>query len=670
MSIETYQQMIVDEANKQGVDPSLALAMADQESSFNPKAQSNKGAAGLMGLMPDTAVEMGITPADRFIPEKNVKAGVGYIKKMMDLSKGDLDGALARYNFGLGNVAKGRELPPETIDYQQKIKSKMSDKYSQYAMNDTQKPASDVSPWVGLVGKQLKDKPAESAAPSKWVDMVGEQLKNKPQDVVQQPTETTQPQDMSQSPIIAGVGDVAGTVVHDVGAPIVGYLGGLGAGLTAQMQGKSPEEAAQAAQEVKAQTEGALEYNPSTAAGNIARKGLGLVSDVAGYVGKQIAAPVVQFGDRLTGSTPEEAAQHAQHIRDVGVGQALQEDVSKSANPMAGYAAGMLPAMAAAEVGAKMPIPNVKASTAAQMESVTKPGGLASKVAQGLEDQIQKQVEVSKQLTPEDISKSKTYLDYANVLDGKVKPLARTQDKLYASYQEKHPLATLSRGDPDAPINYVAEGISQMKDYYSKTNDSKGLGEMVRLEKKAVNEGLTAQEINDLARKHNTDLSNYNDVTGQLANGMTAAEVENVRMGMKQTARDLTGNDPRIIEIDKAMSPLLDMRRQAKANAKLSYNVQKKLNETGLIGKLSSGAGVALDTMLGHSPSAFLRGLSRMGGDESLNTFKIQKELNANLTKINDILNDNTMSGRLKQAAIETLLTSPKAAIIQKGNEQ
>ena len=98
-----------------GVDPKLIRSMVKQESGFNPKAVSPAGAQGLMQLMPPTAGEMGLK--DPFDPEQNIRAGVGYYKKMLDAQGGDQARALAAYNFGPGNVAKGLEWPKETRDY-------------------------------------------------------------------------------------------------------------------------------------------------------------------------------------------------------------------------------------------------------------------------------------------------------------------------------------------------------------------------------------------------------------------------------------------------------------------------------------------------------------------------------------------------------------------------
>lgn len=107
--------MVRTEAQRQGVDPDLALRAARQESGLRADAVSPKGARGVMQLMPATAAELGVDPGD---PAQNIRGGIGYLKRQLDAFH-DPRLALAAYNAGPGAVQKYGGVPPyaETQDY-------------------------------------------------------------------------------------------------------------------------------------------------------------------------------------------------------------------------------------------------------------------------------------------------------------------------------------------------------------------------------------------------------------------------------------------------------------------------------------------------------------------------------------------------------------------------
>ena len=97
---------IIAEAKAQGVDPNLALAVAQQESGFNPKAKSQAGACGIFQLMPQTAKEMGVS--DPFNVDQNIKGGIKYLKWCLK-NTNTIEEALVAYNAGLGNLRKAQK---------------------------------------------------------------------------------------------------------------------------------------------------------------------------------------------------------------------------------------------------------------------------------------------------------------------------------------------------------------------------------------------------------------------------------------------------------------------------------------------------------------------------------------------------------------------------------
>ncbi len=105
-----FHPIITQVANQYEVDPALIKAIIWAESSFNPNAVSQKGAIGLMQLMPATAKSLGVE--DCLNPEKNIDAGVRYFKQLMIRFNGDAELALAAYNAGSRRVREYQGVPP------------------------------------------------------------------------------------------------------------------------------------------------------------------------------------------------------------------------------------------------------------------------------------------------------------------------------------------------------------------------------------------------------------------------------------------------------------------------------------------------------------------------------------------------------------------------------
>lgn len=113
MSRQDVQSMIVNIAQQEGVDPSLALAVAQQESGFNPSAIGDGGKSfGLFQIhQPSHPDYKGGTN-----PEANARYGIRYLKNLLDANNGNVHDALWSYNAGSGNKAKGI-LPASTKQY-------------------------------------------------------------------------------------------------------------------------------------------------------------------------------------------------------------------------------------------------------------------------------------------------------------------------------------------------------------------------------------------------------------------------------------------------------------------------------------------------------------------------------------------------------------------------
>lgn len=120
--VQMYDGIIVEHSRLNDVRPDLVRAVVQVESAYNPYARSPKGAAGLMQLMPATAQQFGVKNA--FSPEENLRAGIAYLRQLLNRYSNNEELALAAYNAGPNAVAKyGETVPPyrETKNYVMKI---------------------------------------------------------------------------------------------------------------------------------------------------------------------------------------------------------------------------------------------------------------------------------------------------------------------------------------------------------------------------------------------------------------------------------------------------------------------------------------------------------------------------------------------------------------------
>jgi soluble lytic murein transglycosylase-like protein len=117
----TYDRLIRRVALENKVDFALVKAVMHVESAFNPYAKSDKGALGLMQVLPETARRYGVD--DAYDPAQNVVAGVRHLRYLLDTFHQKHRLALAAYNAGENAVLRHRGVPPypETQAYVRKV---------------------------------------------------------------------------------------------------------------------------------------------------------------------------------------------------------------------------------------------------------------------------------------------------------------------------------------------------------------------------------------------------------------------------------------------------------------------------------------------------------------------------------------------------------------------
>jgi hypothetical protein len=117
-------------ARRYRLSEELITAVIAVESNFDHAAVSQKGARGLMQLMPQTSAMIGVR--DPHDPDENIDAGASHLRAMLDTFNNDLPLALAAYNAGEQNVLRYKGIPPypETRRFVARVLRRMGDRPS------------------------------------------------------------------------------------------------------------------------------------------------------------------------------------------------------------------------------------------------------------------------------------------------------------------------------------------------------------------------------------------------------------------------------------------------------------------------------------------------------------------------------------------------------------
>lgn len=144
-----HSEVVEEYCNLYDVDKYLVHSIIRTESFFDESAISNKGAIGLMQIMPDTGIWVAdklelenFSEEDLFDYEKNIMIGVWYISYLSDKFDGNFDNTVAAYNAGPTNVLKwleqkelsedGKNLTDIPFEETKKYKNKVKSAYDMY----------------------------------------------------------------------------------------------------------------------------------------------------------------------------------------------------------------------------------------------------------------------------------------------------------------------------------------------------------------------------------------------------------------------------------------------------------------------------------------------------------------------------------------------------------
>ena len=272
-------------------------------------------------------------------------------------------------------------------------------------------------------------------------------------------------------------------------------------------------------------------------------------------------------------------------------GKALVDKISSS-----GVDEAKASAEANAAANAKVEAPTEPVSTPASKTGIVSkikeainptltPEEEVGRIIQGKPSDIPAAQRTFSKLPPEVNPSKMTSQELSNAIQSNIESNLDTVDSHYAGDTTPHQMSefekTVGSGKNAVKTNYVKQAIEQLKAHYTATNDAAGLSEIKALEEKAETEGLSSQELNNLAREHGTEMPKAFAKTGEPLSGLNKQATENTRMGLKTTAREmLAQTDPeaaaQVTQLDKDISDAIHTKDLLdKQTVKEAVGVQK-----------------------------------------------------------------------------------------------
>lgn len=268
----------------------------------------------------------------------------------------------------------------------------------------------------------------------------------------------------------------------------------------------------------------------------------------------------------------------------------------------------------------------------------------------------------------------KTQKDLGDALDAKIKVGSeKLREALgYEPYVKPLDELTLTSkvGDIEVSHNFVDDALNQLDEYYAKTGNYEDAAKIKALKNKAATEGITLEEINDLAIRHGQDLSGFNPATGELASGLKKQMAENTRKGLKETARKQFNNKV-YNETDAALSDLIKTRDLVRENEEAVLKLKQRTRDA----TLPERAGALLEQVLNFASFGTSRGFLQSGRDlglfkakTNMDAVEIEKLMNKNLKRLKEIINSpsNQMESKLEDFLLENKVMPVRPPRIQK----
>lgn len=261
--------------------------------------------------------------------------------------------------------------------------------------------------------------------------------------------------------------------------------------------------------------------------------------------------------------------------------------------------------------------------------------GAVGEVLQGKPDDIAKGIKAFKEI---DTTGVKTYAELGEKIDDSIRTLSEKVDIELGKDLTKTPLSELTtslktKSGVEVKTNYVDTALKQMKELYEKTGDVKAAADIDELIATATKEGLSKQDINNIARVYNTEFGSkaFSKATGDPLTSVNAQLYETVRKGLKGKAREGIGG-AEAKAADEAISSLYNTKDLVTKNIDAVNKLQQRIAERGLAEKAGYYLTKYADVLTGGTIRGLVGGLLPRGvGYKTLNALDLEERLQKNL---------------------------------------
>ena len=251
-----------------------------------------------------------------------------------------------------------------------------------------------------------------------------------------------------------------------------------------------------------------------------------------------------------------------------------------------------------------------------------------------------------------DATDIKTELDLKNALDDKIENLAVTKSKALATDTQLRTMAEMG------PHNYVDDAMTQLDEFYAKTNNPAKRSAITQLRAKAETQGLTVGEMDDLAILHGKEITAFN-TSGEAASGLSKQAAENTRKGVKSTARKFF-DDPIYRETDAAISDTMRTRDLIQKRVQAVTELSQKIQPRGWGKEIGYQVMKVVNMFTGNTLKGAVEFLIPRGqGYKLINALDMEKMLQGQIKSLQRILNNNLPKSEL-MSELNSIIESGK----------